>query len=122
MVESDQVLSYSAPLGLIRLQDRPLGNAIDNKTNLPAKIVAVLHGNVHALPRFGRVRVYSIPREKDAVVCAEAIANPLADLHRTCQRDKLINFPRSQSYLISRPPIAVIVCQLIRAQCLLGAL
>lgn len=78
MVEVDEVLRDAAAFGLVGLQDGAGGDAGDDGGDLPAQVVCVLHGDVHALAGFGGVRVDGVAGEEDPFLQAEAVAYALA--------------------------------------------
>jgi hypothetical protein len=80
MVELDQVLGYTASLALVRLEDIGFSDTLDNEGDLPAQVIRVLHGDVHALACFGRVSVDGVAGEEDAFVGVESGADSLSNL------------------------------------------
>lgn len=49
MIEINEVLSDASSFGLIGLEDRSRGEAINDGSEFPSEVVRVLHGNIHAL-------------------------------------------------------------------------
>lgn len=71
-----------------------MGYSFGYQGNLPAEVVAVLHGDVHSLPGLGAVGVHGIPRQEDALVGIEIFAHSLSDLNRACQRQAVSKYER----------------------------
>jgi hypothetical protein len=57
-----------------------LSYAFGHEGNLPAKIVTILHRDVHSLARFRTVGMYGIPCEEYTFVSIKVGAQPLPNL------------------------------------------
>jgi hypothetical protein len=94
VIERDQILCDTPPLGLIGLQNGWISDTLHHQSQLPAEVIAILHRNIHTLASLGRVCMYSISSQEYAALVMEVLADSLADL-------------------VCRPPVAVFVCELV---------
>src|SRR5436190_1485198 len=66
LVEVDEALSDGVALAVVGAQELRLRSPAEDGNELPAEVVRVLHGDVHALAGLGAVRVAGVPRDEDA--------------------------------------------------------
>ena len=66
-VEGDQLLGDVLALGVVGGEDARLATALQDQGQLPGQVVCVLHADVHALARLGRVCVAGVAEEEDVL-------------------------------------------------------
>lgn len=62
-----QVMGDPASLALVCFENASLCNAVDDEADLPAKVIAILHADIHALACFRGMCMYCIACQEDAL-------------------------------------------------------